>query len=113
MDARARVADFDGALVPLGRAAVRRAGSDVTIVGAARVVEIALEAADALATEGVAALDVRGRRIPVGKRRSGRGWIAVLKSACWTPVRQLGTFARMVTRPTGCSWAARHAQALR
>jgi pyruvate/2-oxoglutarate/acetoin dehydrogenase E1 component len=42
---------------------VRRAGSDVTIVGAARAVEIALEAADGLATEGVA-LEVRGRRIP-------------------------------------------------
>ena len=61
---KGEVADGDDALVPLGRAAVRRAGSDVTIVGALRAVEIALEAADALATEGVAAevVDLRTLR---------------------------------------------------
>jgi pyruvate dehydrogenase E1 component beta subunit len=43
---------------------VRRTGSDVTIVGALQAVEIALEAADALATEGVAAevVDLRTLR---------------------------------------------------
>jgi acetoin:2,6-dichlorophenolindophenol oxidoreductase subunit beta len=61
---KGEVDDGDGALVPLGRAAVRRAGSDVTIVGALQAVEIALEAADALATEGVAAevVDLRTLR---------------------------------------------------
>jgi pyruvate/2-oxoglutarate/acetoin dehydrogenase E1 component len=61
---KGEVADGDDALVPLGRAAVRRTGSDVTIVGALQAVEIALEAADALATEGVAAevVDLRTLR---------------------------------------------------
>ena len=50
---KGEVADGDDALVPLGRAAVRRPGRDVTIVGALRAVEIALEAAETLAAEGV------------------------------------------------------------
>jgi len=40
--------------VPLGRASVRREGSDVTIVALGRMVNIALLAADALATEDIA-----------------------------------------------------------
>jgi pyruvate dehydrogenase E1 component beta subunit len=43
------------AAVPLGRAAVRRAGGDVTIVALAACVGHALRAADVLAAEGIAA----------------------------------------------------------
>jgi len=61
---KGEVADGDDALVPLGRAAVRRSGSDVTIVGALRAVEIALDAAETLAAEGVGAdvIDLRTLR---------------------------------------------------
>jgi len=47
--------------VPLGRAAVVRAGSDVTLVGVGRTVGTALEAAERLAAEGTSAevLDLR------------------------------------------------------
>ncbi len=45
----------DGHLVPLGQAAVARAGSDVTIVALASTVPLALAAADELAEGGVAA----------------------------------------------------------
>ena len=38
--------------VPFGRAAVRRSGTDVTIVGYSRMSEVALQAADALASRG-------------------------------------------------------------
>jgi pyruvate/2-oxoglutarate/acetoin dehydrogenase E1 component len=59
-----QVADGDDALVPLGRAAVRRSGGDVTIVGALRAVEIALEAAETLAAGGIDAevVDLRTLR---------------------------------------------------
>jgi pyruvate dehydrogenase E1 component beta subunit len=40
-------------LVPLGRAAVRRAGKDCTVIAHARMVWVALAAAEALAGEGV------------------------------------------------------------
>jgi acetoin:2,6-dichlorophenolindophenol oxidoreductase subunit beta len=48
----------------IGRAAVRRTGSDLTIVAALAMVEPALEAADALAGEGVSAevIDLRSLR---------------------------------------------------
>jgi len=61
---KGEVADGDEALVPLGRASVRRSGVDVTIVAALRAVEIALEAAETLAAEGVAAdvIDLRTLR---------------------------------------------------
>jgi len=52
---KGEVADGDQALVPLGRAEVRRSGADVTIVGALRAVEVALEAAETLAAEGIEA----------------------------------------------------------
>ena len=47
--------------VPLGRAAVRRSGSDVTIVSYSRMSQVSLEAADALASRGVEAevIDLR------------------------------------------------------
>jgi pyruvate dehydrogenase E1 component beta subunit len=41
--------------IPLGIADVRRAGTDVTLVGIAATVGIALEAADLLAAEGISA----------------------------------------------------------
>ncbi len=58
------VPDGDEALVPIGSAAVRRVGTDVTVVAAMRAVEIALEAADALAHEGIDAevIDLRTLR---------------------------------------------------
>ncbi|MBI3455979.1 MAG: alpha-ketoacid dehydrogenase subunit beta [Candidatus Rokubacteria bacterium] len=40
-------------LVPLGRADVKRAGRDVTVIATARMVPLALEAADALARDGI------------------------------------------------------------
>jgi pyruvate dehydrogenase E1 component beta subunit len=48
-------------VVPLGRAAVARAGSDVTLVGVGRTVGTALEAAERLAASGTSAevLDLR------------------------------------------------------
>jgi acetoin:2,6-dichlorophenolindophenol oxidoreductase subunit beta len=42
-------------LTPFGRAAVRRAGRDVTLVAVGRMVQRALDAADALAREGIEA----------------------------------------------------------
>jgi pyruvate/2-oxoglutarate/acetoin dehydrogenase E1 component len=47
------VPDGDAALVPLGWAAVRRPGIDVTLVAAMACVPVALEAAETLAAEGV------------------------------------------------------------
>jgi len=48
-------------VVPLGRAAVARAGSDITLVGVGRTVLVALEAAAALEAEGTSAevIDLR------------------------------------------------------
>ena len=48
-------------LVPLGQAAVRRAGSDVTLVSYAKTVEVCLQAAAQLQTQGIAAevIDLR------------------------------------------------------
>lgn len=48
-------------LVPLGKAAIRRAGSDVTLISYAKTMNPCLEAAEALATEGISAevLDLR------------------------------------------------------
>ncbi|TME38326.1 MAG: alpha-ketoacid dehydrogenase subunit beta [Chloroflexi bacterium] len=42
-------------VIPLGQADVKRAGSDVTIVAISRMVQVALEAAEALAREGISA----------------------------------------------------------
>ena len=51
----------DAALVPLGRAAIRRPGSDVTIVSWSRMAQAALAAASDLAAEGIDAevIDLR------------------------------------------------------
>ncbi len=48
---------------PLGLAEVKRAGGDVTIVAISRMVHVALEAAEALAAEGIAAEVVDPRSI--------------------------------------------------
>ncbi len=58
------VPDMDDYLVPIGKALVRRVGSDVTIVAHSRMVGRALEAAEILAEEGIAAevIDLRSLR---------------------------------------------------
>jgi pyruvate/2-oxoglutarate/acetoin dehydrogenase E1 component len=50
-------------VVPFGQAAVRREGKDVTIIGLQRMVEIALEAAEQLAEEGIEAEVIDPRTI--------------------------------------------------
>ncbi len=51
----------DGHVVPLGQAAIARAGTDITIVALAATVPMALSAADQLAPEGISAevIDLR------------------------------------------------------
>jgi len=66
--------------VPLGRAAVRRAGADVTLVALAQTVPMSLLAAESLAAEGVSAevVDLRclvpldARRVLESVARTGR-----------------------------------------
>ena len=55
------VPDIEDYMVPIGKALVRRVGSDVTIVSHSRMVGRALEAADILAGEGISAevIDLR------------------------------------------------------
>ena len=55
------VPDMDDFLIPIGKAKVRREGSDVTIVSHSRMVGRCLEAADILASEGIHAevIDLR------------------------------------------------------
>ncbi|MEW5770538.1 MAG: transketolase C-terminal domain-containing protein [Pseudomonadota bacterium] len=55
------VPDADDFVVPIGRAAVARAGGDVTLVGYAKTVGVCLQAAEQLAAHGVAAevIDLR------------------------------------------------------
>ncbi|MDZ4755997.1 MAG: pyruvate dehydrogenase complex E1 component subunit beta [Phycisphaerae bacterium] len=50
-------------LIPFGKAAIRRAGTDVTIVSWGRPVHFCLEAAEALATEGISCEVIDGRTI--------------------------------------------------
>ena len=49
------VPDLDDYVLPIGKAAVKREGSDVTIVAYSRMVGFALEAAETLAAEGISA----------------------------------------------------------
>ena len=58
------VPDMDDFLIPIGKAKVRREGSDVTIVAHSRMVKFALEAAETLASEGIDAevIDLRTLR---------------------------------------------------
>ncbi|MEM6898616.1 MAG: pyruvate dehydrogenase complex E1 component subunit beta [Pseudomonadota bacterium] len=55
------VPDLDDYVLPIGKAAVKREGTDVTIVGYSRMVGFALEAAEALAADGISAevIDLR------------------------------------------------------
>jgi pyruvate/2-oxoglutarate/acetoin dehydrogenase E1 component len=61
---KGEVSDGDAALVRIGKAAVRRAGSDVTIAAAMAMVETALAAAGELAAQGIEAevIDLRTLR---------------------------------------------------
>ena len=58
------VPDVDDWIVPIGRAKVRRAGTDVTLTAHSRMVGVALEAAEALAKDGIEAevIDLRTLR---------------------------------------------------
>ena len=55
------VPDMDDFIIPIGKAKVRRVGTDVTIVAHSRMVGYSLEAADILAAEGISAevIDLR------------------------------------------------------
>ncbi|MEM8635275.1 MAG: pyruvate dehydrogenase complex E1 component subunit beta [Pseudomonadota bacterium] len=55
------VPDLDDYVLPIGKAAVKREGTDVTIVAYSRMVGFALEAAEALAADGISAevIDLR------------------------------------------------------
>ena len=55
------VPDVDDYVLPIGKAAVKREGTDVTLVGYSRMVGFALEAADKLAEAGISAevIDLR------------------------------------------------------
>ena len=58
---RGLLPDMDTAPLPLGRARVARAGSDVTVTAWSRMVEVSIQAADRLAADGLAVevIDVR------------------------------------------------------
>lgn len=58
------VPDMDDFVIPIGKAKVRREGSDVTITAHSRMVKFALEAAEQLAAEGIDAevIDLRTLR---------------------------------------------------
>ena len=58
------VPDIDDHILPIGKAAVKRAGTDVTLVGYSRMVGFALQAADELAEQGISAevIDLRSIR---------------------------------------------------
>ena len=58
------VPDLDDYVLPIGKAAVKRAGTDVTLVAYSRMVGFALQAADELAEQGISAevVDLRSIR---------------------------------------------------
>ncbi|MBS1893876.1 MAG: alpha-ketoacid dehydrogenase subunit beta [Actinobacteria bacterium] len=84
LTARHEVPLVDDYLVPLGQAAIRREGTDVTLVAIGRQVDRALEAAEQLAAEGVSAEVVDPRTLaPLDRpaiaesiRRTGRVVVA-------------------------------------
>ncbi len=113
---KAEVEDGDAALVPIGRAATRHTGADVTIVGALRCAEIAVEAAERLAGEGIGAdvLDLRTLRpldvTAIGESVARTGRLVVVEQGppvggyaaevVATAVEQAGPItARRVTMP--------------
>jgi pyruvate dehydrogenase E1 component beta subunit len=109
----------DDYLVPLGQAAIRREGTDVTLVAIGRQVDRALEAAEALAAEGVSVEVVDPRTLaPLDRptiaasiRRTGRVVVAqdatspmsfaseVLALAAEECLAELKTAPRRVTSP--------------
>ncbi|MEH6810313.1 MAG: pyruvate dehydrogenase complex E1 component subunit beta [Hyphomonas oceanitis] len=58
------VPDLEDHILPIGKAAVKRAGTDVTLVGYSRMVGFALQAAEELAEQGISAevIDLRSIR---------------------------------------------------
>jgi len=77
-------------LTPLGRAEVRRAGTDVTIVAVARMVLEALQAAETLAGEGVSAEVIDPRTLSPLDRDTILGSVAktgrlVVAHEAWAP----------------------------
>lgn len=58
------VPDDDDYIIPIGQADVKREGEDLTIISYSRMVHVALEAADALAEDGISAevVDLRSLR---------------------------------------------------
>lgn len=84
LTARHEVPLVDDYLVPLGQAAIRREGTDVTVVAIGRQVDRALEAAEQLAAEGVSVEVVDPRTLaPLDRpaiaesiRRTGRVVVA-------------------------------------
>ena len=56
--------DLEDHVLPIGKAAVKREGTDVTLVGYSRMVGFALEAAEQLAEQGISAevIDLRSIR---------------------------------------------------
>ena len=87
---RKEQADLDHPIAPWGKAAIRREGGDVTIVAYSRMVHVALDAAEALAGQGVSAevIDLRTLNpldidtVAASVRRTGRA--VVVSEACLT-----------------------------
>jgi acetoin:2,6-dichlorophenolindophenol oxidoreductase subunit beta len=88
-------------LVPIGTAAVKREGSDVTIVGLAYMVHLALEAAEGLAREGISAEVVDPRTlVPLD--------VETIRAS----VRKTGRLVVVDESPPTCSMAAEIAAAV-
>ena len=85
------VPDLDDYTLPIGKAAVVREGSDVTLVAYSRMVGFALDAADALAEQGISAevIDLRSIRpldidtVVESVRKTNR---LVSCEECWQPM---------------------------
>lgn len=119
LTARHEVPLVDDYLVPLGQAAIRREGTDVTVVAIGRQVDRALEAAEQLAAEGVSVEVVDPRTLaPLDRpaiaesiRRTGRVVVAqdatspfsfaaeILALAAEECLDELKTAPRRVTSP--------------
>ena len=107
---KGEVADGDAALVPIGKASVRRSGGDVTIVAAMAAVEKSLAAAEELAprasrprssTSGRCVRSTRTRSPRPRRRRS-------TSSSSRRAPRRVATRATSSRRPS--SWRARSAR---
>ena len=81
--------------VPFGRAEVRRTGRDVTIVATSQKVHVALEAADALAADGVSAEVVDPRTI-----------VPLDRAAILSSVRKTGRVVVVDDSPRTCGFGA-------